>query len=65
MEDLVTDIQDKVDIVKGAVATGAGWASDKVAQWKGIESKWVRVGIFIGVFLAVAIVLSVVQGIAG
>ena len=63
MEDFVADAQNGVEVVKGAVAVGAGWAADKVAQWKGIESKWLRVAIALGVFLGIVAVLSTVQAI--
>ena len=58
------DIADKVDVVTGAVAAGAGWVASKFSWWKE-QPKLVKVGVFLGVFLGVAVILSVLQGVLG
>lgn len=60
--DLVTDVQDKVDVVVGAASAGAAWATSKFEWWKGLP-KLAKAGVFIGVFIGVALLLSSVQAI--
>ena len=59
MDDFIGNASETIDAAKGAAAAGAAWVSDMFARWKGIENRKVRVAIAVGVFFAVAIVLSI------
>jgi len=64
MEDIVTEVSDKVDVVVGAASAGAAWATSKFSWWKE-QPKLVKAGVLIGVFLGVAVALSFLQALVG
>lgn len=60
MEDLLSEAGNKADVVIGAGATAFTWVVTKMTAWKAIESKPLQVAIAVGLFLAVAITLSLI-----
>ena len=64
MEDLLGNVQAWFEMIVGFIAAVVAWVSTKFSWWKE-QNKWVRVGVFLGVFLAVVFVLSVLQGLLG
>jgi len=64
MEDLLGNVQMWFDMIVGFIGVAVAWVSTKFSWWKA-QNKWVRVGVFLGVFLAVVFVLSVLQGLLG
>ena len=60
MEDLGNNVTEAVDVVKGLVSGAVGWWTTKFGT-----SKRSKVLMFIAAFLAVAIVLSLLQAVFG
>lgn len=56
MEDLTSNIDGAVDTVTGAVGAAVGWWASKFGT-----SKAAKVGFFVAAFIAVALVLTVVN----
>ena len=63
MEDLIPDVGDKVEVAIGAASAGAAFLADRLDWWKNHPNKLVRVGVAVGVFVSVALVLSLVNKI--
>ena len=60
MEDLLSDVGNKAELVIGAGSTAVTWIVTKMAAWKAIESKPLKIAIAVGLFLAVAVTLSLI-----
>lgn len=63
MEDLIPDVGGKVEVAIGAASAGAAWLTGKLDWWKNHPNKLVKAGVAVGTFVAVAIVLSLVNKI--
>lgn len=61
MEDF--DIAGKVEIAIGALAAAGAWMLGRLVWWQAIPNKFVKAAIAIGLFLAVAISLSLITAL--
>lgn len=60
MEDLLNDVSGKTEMAIGALAAGGAWITGKIEAWKAIKSTPLKMVIAAGVFLAIAILLSLI-----
>ena len=61
MEDFIKDAPEAVAAV-GATVTAVGtWVSSKFEWWKNTDSKFVKIGVPLGIFIASMFVLSLVH----
>jgi len=61
MEDFIKDAPEAVAAV-GATATAVGtWVASKFSWWKNSDSKLVKIGVPLGIFIASMLVLSLVH----
>ena len=60
MEDLISDAGGKVEVAIGAASAGASWLTSKLDWWKNHPNKLVKVGVAVGVFIGVALTLSLI-----
>ena len=61
MEEIVTNVSDKADVAIGAASAGVAWVTTKFEWWKNSDSKLVKIGVPLGLFIAVALVLSLLN----
>ena len=61
MEDLLTDAGNKADVAIGAASAGASWFTSKLDWWKNHPNKLVKVGVAVGVFIGVALILTLIN----
>jgi hypothetical protein len=64
LTDFIGEASEKVDVVVGAVSLAAAWFTSKFEWWKA-QSKLVKALTFVGIFVAAALVLSLMQGMFG
>ncbi|MCP4410201.1 MAG: hypothetical protein GY807_21150 [Gammaproteobacteria bacterium] len=58
MEDLLSDVGGKAETVIGAASVGVAWLSTKFKWWKDSDSKLVKIGVPLGLFICVMLILS-------
>lgn len=61
MEDF--DIAGKAEIAIGALAAAGAWLLGRLVWWKAIPNKFIKAAIAVGLFLAVAISLSLITAL--
>jgi len=61
MEDFITTISEKADVAVGAAGAAGAWLATKFAWWKNSDSKLVKIGVPLGIFIAVAAILSLLN----
>ena len=61
MEDITGDIGGKVEVAIGAASACAAWLTGKLDWWKNHPNKLVKVGVAVGVFIGVALILTLIN----
>lgn len=58
MEDLVTSVKDGLGTAEAVAGGAVAWLSARFEWWKNSDSKLVKIGVPLGLFIGVALLLS-------
>ena len=61
MEDLVTNVADGIGTAETVASGTSAWLTTRFNWWKNTDSKLIKVGVPVGLFIAVALVLSLLS----